>query len=220
MYKQLGLIAVLLLGLIATSSEAALYRIDYAGEITYSLSSSTYTELATPIPFHGYVILGELTQDPAPGDTIAIYTGVMAQGSVEIAGEVFTLIVPNELQSIVNITNNSSLVDDQFSTIHSYEGASGRALTSLLQFWSSDTQWLNDLEYPDSFSQDDVDPFVVGDSNTTLAAFFGYFQEGSVDDIAIGEFTYIDAREVPLPAALWLLISALSLLTFNSRKNS
>lgn len=193
MRKLMRLFVLAALLFSSSSALASNYRLDFGGQTSTGA-------------FGGYFILDFSVPDGEPDDPDrGSYSNIVVSLSVEINGISYAAADP-AAPIFGFVTNNSGLVGDYFGVGGGVLDANGDQGFIAVQFQNLDGTVFNSDQLPTDFEFTDFDPFNILNSNSTGAVVDTFIGVGLPEFYAL-DFATLTA--VPLPAGVWLLMSAI-----------
>ena len=147
-------------------------------------------------------------QNPLRGN----YSSSLGQGVLIYNGVTYT---ETGMVTSTFVRNGAGGVHDAFGYIASFNNGAGDVIHFALQFIDSTETVFSDDSHPVSFDLDQFDPF---DFNPGFGTYAIVFFINSNSDPVYGPMEFAQLRPVPLPAALWLLVSGIGFLLFVPRE--
>ncbi len=139
------------------------------------------------------------------------YDGAVVEGIVLVQGVAYTLSPDSSGFRSVFIINDSDGFHDFFGVVADLVSDEGDTLSVSLQLRDSSSSLFDSTFFPDfPFTASDGDPYVQGDLNGTGVFLVGFLPGA---EVAEADPSYINYAIVPLPAGVWLLLSAVAALT-------
>ena len=212
-FKSAGIL--LLLACLSESAFAASTSYEFESRIRYfgfapsdQFSAGAVDEFAEIGIVYDSLISGIVTLDSV--------SGVVQDMSFSVDGTNFD---PLESDSGTIVVQDNSPVTSDYIGIYMYVGASNVFVESLvqLQFQDSTNLLVQNNAIPDTINLDSTDPFQLHALNGT--GFLWLVTYANETNVIQSELTSF-ARVVPVPAAFWLLLSALAGSQIFRRRNN
>lgn len=197
------------------SVQATMLQVDFSGQLV-----SVAFDASAPVSgsFSGSILLDSSVMDSRPDDNLGRYTNAIIDASVLINGMSYT---PADDGGIFNfndvyVNNDQGATGDIFLIALDIANENGDRFSLGLQLQDLSMASLSSDDIPDMLSLVSFDAF---DPNSTSATAGIFLTVDSAIPSVWGSLDTFEMRPVPVPAALWLLASALVCLRGMGKKH-